>query len=699
MDSIRCALVYPPLTDPTSGYHSLSYLAGAVRAERDYQISIIDANIEAVVWCARDDGVRRIQGRLDDTLGRLRRTDTWTDGHFRAYREAVFGAQLSSASISGAMAVLRDPEAFWDYARYYDAALTAKRWLHLLKTQGSPVLLGGASRATVNVYNSAFYSDAATLSTLGGPFRDYFREELIPCLTRDGVNVVGIGVTYRSQFPGALYLASQLSELAPNTRVVLGGTHISQLWKFSKQSSAFLSLLNLADAVVVGEGEHALIDILDAFEAGREPNGDGILTRSRPTGGPGWAPRYENVDGLARPSFADLPWELYLSPERSVCYSPTRGCYWDRCTFCDYGLASDRPTSPWRQRSVEHVVEDLKVISEEATFVYFAVDVIAPAYLVKLARALIDNHVNIRWGAELRLERHFDDANCALLRESGCIAASVGFESGNQRVLDLIDKGTRVEEVKRVVRALSDAGIGVQIMGFTGFPSETYAEAVDSVDVLEDLREHWTFGGLGKFSLTAGAIVAKQPDKFGVVSVTPRPQDDIYWHLDFEEAQPSKSAEETREVDRRCAQLSHPLQLDRPFMGGIDTPHTFFYLERYGSRTRAQLDAGLGRETDDALVRLEGVVLADPSPAVWPFLAEDGTKVAADGRSCLLAAADGRLVACPRFVASLAPLLDGHRSVAEVTASAGTDLGMTPSGCSLALGFLRQSRLLRVIPR
>ena len=66
------------------------------------------------------------------------------------------------------------------------------------------------------------------------------------------------------------------------------------------------------------------------------------------------------------------------------------------------------------------------------------------------------------------------------------MAISVGFESGNQRVLDLIDKGTRPAQVEQTIVAMNNAGVAVQIMGFTGFPTETRAEAQDSVDFLVD---------------------------------------------------------------------------------------------------------------------------------------------------------------------------------------------------------------------
>src|SRR6201999_341090 len=98
---------------------------------------------------------------------------------------------------------------------------------------------------------------------------------------------------------------------------------------------------------------------------------------------------YEDLTKLGGPMF-DHKWDLYLSPERGINYSPTRGCYWNRCTFCDYGLNTDKPTSPWREKPVNVVVEDLRKISNEqkVTYVYFAVDVMAPGYLERLSDAI-----------------------------------------------------------------------------------------------------------------------------------------------------------------------------------------------------------------------------------------------------------------------------------------------------------------------
>ena len=97
---------------------------------------------------------------------------------------------------------------------------------------------------------------------------------------------------------------------------------------------------------------------------------------------------YENVATLGRPLF-HYPWDLYLSPERGINYSPTRGCYWNRCTFCDYGLNTTKPTSPWRERQLEPRRGGSRAAVEEtgARYVYFAVDVMSPAYLERLSDA------------------------------------------------------------------------------------------------------------------------------------------------------------------------------------------------------------------------------------------------------------------------------------------------------------------------
>lgn len=159
---------------------------------------------------------------------------------------------------------------------------------------------------------------------------------------------------------------------------------------------------------------------------------------------------------------------------------------------------------------------------------------------------------------------------CRILYASGCRAVSVGFESASQRVLDPIAKGTRVADVAGIIEAMAGAGIGVQMMGFTGFPSETFEEAMASVRFLTAHRSRWTFGDLGEFVLTPGAIVARDPARFGVSNLRTAPGRDIRRALRHDPP--------NRLTDREAQELAaakagiRVSDFDRPWLGGVDTP-------------------------------------------------------------------------------------------------------------------------------
>ncbi|WP_169834329.1 radical SAM protein [Paenibacillus donghaensis] len=183
------------------------------------------------------------------------------------------------------------------------------------------------------------------------------------------------------------------------------------------------------------------------------------------------------------------------------------------------------------------------------------------------------------------MEEYWTPERCDLLHKSGCTAISVGFESGNQRILNLINKGTKVDRLQETIQMFSEAGIGVQIMGFTGFPTETVDDALSSVDFLQHNSRHWTFGGLGQFVLTKGAIIAKEPERFGILDIRPFEGEDIAWRLYYSE-QKHLLANSSRCGSKELTQAKASLranQFDRPWVGGVDTAHSMFYHDRFGN--------------------------------------------------------------------------------------------------------------------
>jgi hypothetical protein len=656
---------------------------------------MIDANIEAFhysyspagqSWLARE--LTRAPG--PDPLGYYDEL-TW-----RA--EALRIGDPDPGAVREAVAVLQDPGQFYLYDRYAWAVEQVIAWMNCLAATGYPGQFEDGFQLrmppAMTIGSVAALTSEAALARLARPFQPYLEDVLIPQLVAGDYDVIGLNITYQWQLPYALWLARLIRRALPGVFLVAGGTEASDVWKYLRDKAQMFTLFDSLDAVVVGEGETAWVDILDSVAAGTLPAGHpNVRLHPRYRAGRLLPVHYEPIRGLPTPDYSRLPWDKYLSPERFVYYSPTRGCYWNKCTFCDYGLNTDGPTSPWRQDTVDSMITDVGALAKFARFIYFSVDVLAPATMLRFAERVIEAGIEVRWGAEIRLEKYWSDERCATLRRSGCVAVSVGFESGNQRILDLIDKGTRPAQVTRTITALTKADIGVQMMGFTGFPTETAAEGRESIDFLLANRDLWTFGGLGQFMLTSGAIVARQPERFGVSNVRPVPGADIERVLQYDEPVSAAAHDEVAAAAGGAFEAPYL----RPWLGSVDTPHSFFYHDRYGVSVRAAIEHDRSRQDsdEDCDFVLNGVFLDRPDDEVVDRLGATyqiirGGRIP-HGRS-LFRRVDGRIMPLPPAYKIFLDLFRQPRTLREARGAAWM---LDPAAANALWQSLISRRLIR----
>ncbi|AIQ51408.1 B12-binding domain-containing radical SAM protein [Paenibacillus sp. FSL R7-0331] len=590
---VKTALIYPPVSDPTSGYHSLCCLAGYARQYGFEDIDIIDSNIDSWLYTVAPEQIGMTMQSVKERSVQLQTREQLTpiEQMELHYALKVQGMNFAEA-LPAALHTFRDEAAFFDYRLYTSAVETVMLWMDALSLKGFPGQFRGFSLATsgfYNIFSSLDMRDPEITGMISRPFADYYSKELIPGMITGGYSLVGISITYVAQIPFALSMARLIRTSCPEIRIIFGGTAVSDYWKYILDKKDFFAVFDPADACIIGEGESAFVSILQALEHGTPiPASANIALHPRHQAAHDPAAlriKYEDICSFPVPEYSKLPWEKYLSPFPFIYYSPSRGCYWNRCTFCDYGLNTDSPTSPWRQYPLDKIIEDLRTLAVTFKYIYFSVDVLSPALLLKLAAAILEEGLDIRWGAEIRLEEYWTPERCELLHQSGCTAISVGFESGNQRILNLINKGTRVDRLQETIQMFSEAGIGVQIMGFTGFPTETVEDALGSVEFLEKNTMYWTFGGLGQFVLTKGAIIAKEPERFNIHGVRPFEGEDVAWRLHYSEPEDllaDSSRCGPKELTEAKASLRGSL-LDRPWVGGVDTAHSMFYHERFGN--------------------------------------------------------------------------------------------------------------------
>ncbi len=150
------------------------------------------------------------------------------------------------------------------------------------------------------------------------------------------------------------------------------------------------------------------------------------------------------------------------------------GCYWKKCSFCDVSLdyigRYDRPGEDIVMQRIRALIAE----TDETGF-HLVDEAAPPAGMRALAERLIDEKLSITWWGNIRFEKTFTPELCRLLAAAGCVAVSGGLEVASDRLLKLMKKGVTVEQVARVTRAFSDAGIMVHAYLMYGFPTETDA--------------------------------------------------------------------------------------------------------------------------------------------------------------------------------------------------------------------------------
>jgi anaerobic magnesium-protoporphyrin IX monomethyl ester cyclase len=587
---MRIALVYPPTCDPTAPYLAVPMLTGFLR-QHGVEVLPVDANVEAYDFLLRRQPMlaegERLEKRLAELDGRAT-LDHQDQLAYHALWSARGDARTVPHAIDEAVATLRDPERFYDPELYARAVDTVDAAMRVLSAARTPLQLD------FTAYRTPFaLTTPEEIARDADPERDPFDGYLATLIPRlRPMDAVGISVCFPGQLQPAYAFALKIRRALPGVHLTVGGPAITQLL-LRLRGPDLQRALGPFDTAVLFEGEHTLLRLLEALDRPAQwktiPN---LAHRDRLVGArylPGEAS--EDMRVLPAPDFDGMPLDRYFSPHLVLPYDPTRGCYWGKCTFCHYGLA-EVGTASYRERAVETAVEHLRALSARhgtRTF-YFSQDSVAPKTLVKLAQALADSGLDLRWATDLKPEKYLSAERAEILRKGGAVACALGVESGNPRVLGLIDKGAPVAVVSDVIERLDGAGIAVEAMCFTGFPTERYAEALDTLRFLEERHDQVAAFIIGRFDLTHGALVAQDPEKFGLAEVWQVDGDQLGTALFYRERKPSLRAGDSERLEQAVETLSSSWLLRRyPWAGSLSTAHTVFYYLRHGKDAFKQL--------------------------------------------------------------------------------------------------------------
>lgn len=361
-------------------------------------------------------------------------------------------------------------------------------------------------------------------------------DQITLCLLDDLIQktnpkIVGFSVPFPGNLYSAFRSAQYIKQYHPHIRVVMGGgfpntelRSVSDVRVFE-----FFDFINLDDGEAPTEqlirfvnGEIAQSElkrtfVLDANEV-KYINNPLIKDYKQSEVG---CPDYTDIDLNQYISVIEVvnPMHRLWSDGRWNKLTMAHGCYWGKCTFCDISLDYIKVYEPIAAKEIVDRMEQL-IASTGTTGFHFVDEAAPPALMREVAIEIIKRKLTVSWWTNIRFEKSFTLDLCRLLKASGCIAVSGGLEVASDRLLQLIDKGVTVEQVARVNRNFTEAGIMVHAYLMYGFPTQTAQETIDSLEMVRQMFEVGIMqsGFWHQFAMTAHSPVGLNPEAFDVIN-------------------------------------------------------------------------------------------------------------------------------------------------------------------------------------
>jgi anaerobic magnesium-protoporphyrin IX monomethyl ester cyclase len=247
-----------------------------------------------------------------------------------------------------------------------------------------------------------------------------------------------------------------------------------------------------ADFVIMGEAEMTLLELVQAIPDGNFDHIPGLAFQSIKT-----ARRtvMKDLDALPFPA-----WDLLdITPYRnmwlkssgyfSLNMATTRGCPF-KCNWCAKPIYGNR----YNSRSPENVVQELQFLKEQFQFdhIWFCDDIfgLKPGWVHAFANLIEQEQLQFKFKIQCRADLLLQENYIKDLARAGCHNIWMGAESGSQKILDAMDKGTTVEQIFQSTRLLKKNGIHPSFFIQFGYPGETKEDIAKTIRMIRELMPY-----------------------------------------------------------------------------------------------------------------------------------------------------------------------------------------------------------------
>jgi anaerobic magnesium-protoporphyrin IX monomethyl ester cyclase len=332
------------------------------------------------------------------------------------------------------------------------------------------------------------------------PYIKSFAEEL----ALDDCRFVCFSIYY-SNIYSTFLLAQEIKNINPEKIIIVGGPEASEKY----------IVFGYIDFLVAGEGEDALVELLNAINRGYNFSSvKGLIYKAgKRIINTGERPLVDDLDRLPFPMYQDFSKNKYNYECIPVLGS--RGCV-NKCSFC----TETKYWKSYRSRSPENIYNEFvtqinrygkyQSNGEPREFVFLDSLVNARVKeLLKFSSLLVENKVEVPWVGKATISKNLTREALELMKKAGCKKLMFGVESGSPSVLEKMRKRFDIPTAEKLLNDVRASGINIQIYILIGFPTETDEHFYETLQFIQRNK-----GNIDEIVPGVGCQVEKDSDLF-----------------------------------------------------------------------------------------------------------------------------------------------------------------------------------------
>jgi len=527
-------LIFPPQWSPLSPHSAPTMLAANLRTN-GYEVDIRDLSIEFYNNILTPDYLRKSIEKLykqEDFLKENIRKEFFDGNKIDDYSlEFNINAKklLKINNLKGnkykieniidflpyALKIVKDKDKFYSLHMFFKAFAVINQTLNIISSSYFP------AEITLHDYKNPVFKftyeeiKKHCFDKSLNMFYDFY-EAIVPSITGQNYDMIGITISSSSQFiPGLTFAA--LLKSNTNAHINIGGNYISRITDTLQKYPEFFELF--ADSVIYEEGERPLLELVKCLDNRScldqvssliylDNDGGVKITEKVP-------PLKFNESPI--PDLTGFNLQDYLMPEIVMPIHASRGCYWKKCTFCDHDFGQT-----YNVKDIDKLINEIKELQDKFGISHFEFidEAISAPYLKKMSEKILDAGLDINWYCNARTESNLTKDVLEVARKAGLRMILWGYESGSKRIMELVNKGVDIDKRIEILKTASDADIWNFAYIFFGFPTETREEAMETVNNVIDNTDIFHAYGKSIFTLGKHALMKINPEKYGITNLS-----------------------------------------------------------------------------------------------------------------------------------------------------------------------------------